>query len=133
MKKTLLIAFCIIISHISFCQKDSIRGQKFVLIGKILNQVKHKQKCGVIAWATVVEFEIRKIAGMEYQNKTIGIISTCPEIYEDILKPNTMYEVDFSDTNQANFSWVILKSELLKNNSLPFEPYLISLKRIEID
>ena len=87
--------------------------------------------CGLVAWATVVEFEVIKLTGMNYQNKELGIIFTCPENYSNsFFKKGNTYTVVFSDKNQTGFEWTIPNKDLLKKNGLSFEPYAISVKRM---
>ena len=131
MKESLILIFSLIFGLSTFSQKDSIRGNKFQLTGKIKTKVQMTPHCGTIAWGTVVEFTIIELNGMTYKNKSIGIIITCPEFYkEGFFEKGQAYQVVFSDKNQADFGWAILNRDLLIKNSLPFAPYAVSVKKI---
>jgi hypothetical protein len=121
----------LIIELTAFSQTDSIRGKKFQLTGKIVEEVQLTPHCGGIAWGTVVVFEVIDLVGMNYPNKKLGIIITCPEFYKtSFLRKAKQYQVVFSDLNQASFGWLIPNKDLLKKNALSFEPYAISVKKI---
>jgi hypothetical protein len=132
MKQALTIILSLIIAVTTFSQTDSIRGKQFQLTGKIINKVQKTPYCGVIAWGTVVEFEVINLVGMTYSNKSIGIVFTCPEKYSnDFLKKGKIFKVVFSDKNQADFGWTIPNIDLLLKNGLSFVPYLISVRETQ--
>jgi hypothetical protein len=111
-------------------QTDSIRGKQFQLTGRIIATVQLTPHCGILAWGTVVEFEVVELVGMSYLNKNLGIIITCPEFYKDIsFEKGKTYQIVFSDKNQADFGWTIPNREVLKKNGLSFEPFAISIKK----
>lgn len=131
MKQALLIAILFFFGCDSVSQKNEIRGNKFYLKGEIVGEVELTAYCGFIAWGTVIEFEIEKLIGMNYANKTIRLIITCPGDYEkNYFEIGKAYNIIFSDKNQASFKWLIRNKELLKKNSLPFEPYVVEIKKI---
>lgn len=116
-----------------YSQNDSTAGHKYVLRGKIVKKVQLTPSCGSIAWGTVIEFKVISIIGLIYKNENIGIVVTCPaDMYGDnFFKKDQLYQVTFSDKNQANFGWTILNASLLKNNQLAFIPYAISINKLE--
>jgi hypothetical protein len=114
-----------------FSQSDSIRGNQFYLTGKIAEKVQLTPHCGIIAWGTVIEFEVTELVGINYPRKTIGIIITCPEFYKnDYFEIGKTYQVVFSDRNQADFEWTIPNRDLLKKNNLSFYSYAIEIKKL---
>lgn len=130
MKKSSTIILSLLIGLAAYSQTDSIRGKQFQLIGKIKDKVLMPPHCGTIAWGTVVEFEVVNLTGMNYSKTRIGIIVTCPEFYkEEFFEKDKMYQVVFSDKNQANFEWAIPNKDSLRKNGLSFDPYAISLKK----
>lgn len=130
MKHSLVLILSLIITHRAYSQKDSVRGERFQLTGKIKNNVHMTPHCGFIAWGTVIEFEIISISGMTYPNGSIGIIVTCPEFYEkDFFVVGKTYEAIFSNKNQADFGWTIPHEDLLKKNGLTYDPYITSIKK----
>ena len=130
MKRTVTIVLCLIIELTAYSQTDSIRGKKFQLTGKMVEKVQLTPPCGIIAWGTVVVFEVIDLVGMKYPNKKLGIIITCPEFYHDqFFEKGKMYQIVFSDLNQASFGWLIPNRDLLKRNVLSFEPYAVSVKK----
>lgn len=132
MKQTLTILAFLTIGFAAYSQKDSILGKQFQLTGKITGRVQLTPPCGTIAWGTVIEFEVTELIGMSYPNKKIGIIVTCPEFYKDnFFKKGKTYQVVFSDKNQAGFEWVIPNKDLLKKNVLSFDPYAVSVKKVQ--
>jgi hypothetical protein len=130
-KRTLIIAIFISVAFTSYSQTDSITGRQFRLRGKIIEKVQLTPHCGDIAWATVLEFDVIKLEGMEKPVKRIGIIVPCPEFYIDnFFQEGKTYEVVFSDKNDAPFGWLIPNKDVLKKYNLPFEPYAISIKKV---
>ena len=104
MKRGISILLISITGLTTFSQGDSIRGKQFSLKGKIIEKVKLTPDCGIIAWGTVVIFEVIEIVGINYTNKNIGIIITCPELYKaNFFKKGKTYQVVFSNENQAQF------------------------------
>ena len=131
MKRAFTILFFLIIGFAAQSQSDSIRGQQFQLKGKIVGKIELTPHCGVVAWGTVIEFEVTELIGMNYPKKKIGVIITCPEFYEgNFFEAGKTYQVVFSDKNQADFSWTIPNKDLLKKNSLPFDPYVVKIRKI---
>lgn len=131
MKQTFTILLLLTIELIARGQTDPIRGKQFQLTGKIIGKVELPAHCGIIAWGTVIEFEVIELVGLSYSNKRIGIIITCPEFYGNkFFKPGKTYQIVFSDKNQANFEWVIPNKELLKKNGISFDPYAVSVEKM---
>ena len=131
MKQIFAIIIILLTGLVADGQKDSILGKQFQLTGRIKAEVQRPPDCGIFAWGTVVEFEVIKLSGMKYAKKTIGIIITCPELYENIsfVKGQT-YQIVFSDKNQDPFEWLVPNINLLKNYDLSFEPYAVSVKTV---
>ena len=131
MKQIFTIVISLIIGLAAYSQTDSISGRQFQLIGRIIEKVQLTPHCGIMAWGTVLEFQVINLVGMNYLSKKIGIIITCPEFYQDnFFQKGKTYQVVFSDQNQAGFEWTIPNKDLLKKYGLPFEPYAISVKKI---
>jgi hypothetical protein len=131
MKQTFAILFFLIIAFTAFAQTDSIREKQFHLTGKIAGKVELTPACGILAWGTVIEFEVTKLDGISYHQKMIGIIITCPEFYKDnFFETGKKYQVIFSDKNQASFGWMIPNKDLLKKYNLAFDPYAVEVKKI---
>lgn len=132
MRQAFSIIVFLIFGFIGYGQKDSILGRQFQLTGKIIEKVQLTPPCGTIAWGTVIEFAVIELTGMSYYNKRIGIIVTCPEFYKDnFFEKGKMYHVVFSDKNQAGFEWLIPNKGLLKKNALSFDPYAVSINKIQ--
>lgn len=111
-------------------QKATVRGKQFLLTGKVAEDVQLTPGCGIIAWGTVIEFEITKLVGMTYTKKVIGLIVTCPGDYKDnFFEKGKTYQAIFSNMNQADFGWLIPNKELLSKNDLPFDPYVVEIKK----
>ena len=131
MKPTFTILFFLTIGFTAYAQTDTIRGKQYQLTGKIVGKVELTPGCGVFAWGTVIEFELKELIGMSYPNKTIGIIITCPEFYkENFFETGKTYQVVFSDKNQADFGWVIPNKDVLKKYGLQFEPYAVKVNKL---
>ena len=131
MKQAINIFFWLITGITAYGQTDTVRGKQFQLTGRIAGKVQLTPGCGIIAWGTVVEFEIIELSGMTYTKKNIGIIITCPEFYKKgFFEKGKTYQVVFSDKNQANFGWVIPNKDLLKKNGILFDPYAVSIKKM---
>lgn len=131
MKQTFTILLFLIIGGATFSQRDSTRGKQFRLTGKLIHKPQLPPHCGVIASGTVIEFEVIKLSGMSYPKKTIGIIITCPRDYaERFFEKGKIYQLVFSDKNQAGFGWVIPNNDLLKKNGLSFDPYALEVKKM---
>lgn len=119
MKKTLAILLFTFIAAISFAQTDSIRGKQFQLKGKIINHIQLTPHCGVVAWGTVIEFQIISFSDTSYKNDSIGVIFTCPEFYKNnFFEIGATYTLKVADENQANFGWAIPNESLLSKYNL---------------
>lgn len=82
--KNVLSIIAFLLSAISiFAKSDSIRGQLFQLTGKMINEISMPPDCGLVAWGTVVEFQIIEFSDTSYKQDSIGVIFTCPEFYGD--------------------------------------------------
>lgn len=119
MRKTLAILTMIFWVLNGFAQTDSIRGNKFELVGKTINEISLPPGCGIFAWGTVVEFEIIQFSNSEYKLDSIGVIFTCPDFYKDgFFGIGKIYTLIVADENQADFGWVILNESTLSKYNL---------------
>jgi hypothetical protein len=108
MKTGIIILTTLFCGLILNAQTDSIKGKEYILKGKLVNGFDGLTPlCGILAWATVVEFEIIEFSDSEYSKKLIPVIFTCPnssftnkfmegKTYELILKENYSNESDWT-------------------------------------
>lgn len=129
--KTAITALLLTLCTSTYGQADSVRGRQFQLTARMIKKLPFMTYCGVLASASVVEFEIIKLVGISSVSNRIAIIITCPKQYygENFFRVGRTYHIIFSDKNQADFGWMLTNSEALKNNILPFEPWAVSTKR----
>nr|WP_321453088.1 hypothetical protein [uncultured Carboxylicivirga sp.] len=119
MKTTITILALILISAIGFAQTDSIRGNRVELEGRLINEISMTPNCGYIAWATVIEVEIKKCSNSKYELDSVGVIVTCPEFYDNgFFKAGKTYTLEVSDENQADFGWTIPNDSILDKYNL---------------
>lgn len=131
MTRAILIILCLSTTE-AFSQTDSVRGQQFELTGKIINEVELTPHCGIIAWGTVIEFEIVKFSKSDYKLTTIGLIFTCPEFYKDnFFQIGQTYNILVADQNQADFGWTIPNQSLLDKYKLDKKLWVIKADRIK--
>jgi len=79
MKKIVLtLSFLIFFAFNLSAQTEKIKGQKYILKGKLLQTVEIRL-CGYFAFANVAEFEIINFSDSIYTRKKIPIIINCPE------------------------------------------------------
>ena len=131
MRYAFSILITVLTSTIGFCQNDSIRGNQFELVGKIIGEVSIPPHCGSFAWGTVVEFEISEFNDSTYQPDSIGVIFTCPEFYgEEFFEVGKAYKVIVADENQANFGWTIPNESILTKYDLDKRLWVLNAIKI---
>ena len=119
-------------SVIGFGQTDSIRGDKFELKGKIINEISLTPHCGYIAFGTVIEFQILEFSDSSYKQDSIGVIFTCPEFYKDgFFEVGKTYSITIADENQADFGWTILNESILSKYKLDKKLWVINADKKE--
>jgi len=92
------------------------------LKGKMINAVNLGKQCGDLKLASVIEFEIIEFSDNSYQQKTIGIILRCPEMYSEAygknyFEPNHVYEIMVEkeiEGSKSDFTYDIQNTEALK-------------------
>ena len=109
----------IIILTLLFCgitlnaQTDSTQTKLYTLKGKLVTEFDNlTPECGILAWATIVEFEVIDLSDSEYSKKKIPIIFTCPSsnITKEF-KVGEIYELILTDKNQSDFEYTMLESQ----------------------
>lgn len=112
--------------------QDSAEGNQYQLKGNIIRTVRKAPHCGVMAWATVVEFEIITYSDSSYTKDSIGVIVRCPEFYKKgFFVVGDTYQVSLIDQNTANFSWSMLNEASLDKYDLKKPLYVTSIERVE--
>ncbi|WP_420572965.1 hypothetical protein [Kordia sp.] len=115
-----------------FGQVGSVRGNQFELKGKIINKISETPHCGIIAWGTVIEFEIIKFSDTTYKRDSIGVIFTCPEFYKDgFFEVGKIYTMIIADENQADFGWTIPNESILTKYKLDKKLWVIKVDKKE--
>ena len=128
----------IIILTLLFCginlnaQKDSTQKKLYTLKGKLVTGFdKLTPECGMLAWATIVEFEVIEFSDSEYSKKKIPIIFTCPDsnITEEFVV-GKIYDLILTDKNQSDFEYTMLESkqDILTKYKLNKEYWFIEKK-----
>lgn len=108
MKNGIIILTTLFFGLVLNAQTDSINGKEYILKGKLVNGFDGLTPlCGILAWSTVVEFEIIEFSDSKYSQKLIPVIFTCPnssftnqfvegKTYELVLKENFLNESDWT-------------------------------------
>lgn len=118
-RKIVTILFLSLLTLVGLSQNDSIRGNKFVLNGKIINEITLTPPCGIFAWGTVIEFKIIEFSDSSYKLDSIGIIVTCPEFYkEGFFETENTYKIIVTDENQADSDWIVPNDTILSKYAL---------------
>lgn len=122
----------LLFSLIGLSLADSIRGKKFELKGKIINEIPLTPHCGNLAFGTVIEFEIIEFSDSNYKRDTIGVIFTCPEFYENgFFEIGKTYVVTVADENQADFGWLIPNESVLTKYKLNKKLWVVKADKKE--
>ncbi len=132
MKRVIIILILMFMSMAGFGQVGSVRGNQFELKGKIINKISETPHCGIIAWGTVIEFEIIKFSDTTYKRDSIGVIFTCPEFYKDgFFEVGKIYTMIIADENQADFGWTIPNESILTKYKLDKKLWVIKVDKKE--
>jgi hypothetical protein len=116
---------------LSFSPKK-IESRKYLLTGKIVNDVSLPPGCGYIAYATVIEFEIIDSNIKNYTDKKIPIVVKCPEFYGDyFFEKDKIYTLQLIDKSQTDFGWTITNLSVEKKYNLDKRLWAISIKKEE--
>ena len=133
MKSGIIILTILICGLTQNFQTDSKKETKYVLKGKLLNEFDGLTPlCGIVAWATVVEFEIIEFSDSEYLKKRIPIIFTCPSSNNNKqFEVGKTYELILTDKNPAEFEWTMLESkkEILNKYELKKKYWFVEKKK----
>ena len=122
----------IFVTAIGFAQTDSIRGNQFELKGKIIKEISLTPHCGIVAWGTVIEFEIIEFSNSNYILDSICVIFTCPEFYDDgFFEVGKTYTITVADENQADFGWSIPNESILTKYKLDKRLWVIKADKKE--
>ncbi|MGH1515893.1 hypothetical protein [Chryseobacterium sp. JK1] len=116
---------------LSFSQKKN-ESRKYLLTGKIVNDISLPPGCGYLAQATVIEFEIINSNLKNYPDKNIPIIIQCPEFYGDgFFEKNKTYTLHVMDKSGTDFGWTITNLSVQKKYNLEKKLWAISIKKEE--
>lgn len=93
-------------------QTDSKKENEYLLKGKLVSGFdKVTPLCGILAWATVVEFEIIEFSDFAYVKKRIPVIFRCPNRkMSRQFKRGKKYELILTDDNLTENEWTMLES-----------------------
>ncbi|KPH12881.1 hypothetical protein [Chryseobacterium sp. ERMR1:04] len=109
----------ILISSAYSSQRTRIKGNKYEITGKLINNVSLPPNCGYFAFATVMEFEIISTTMKNYHDKVIPVIVRCPEFYgENFFKSDNIYNLKIADKKQADFSWTVSNINIARKYNL---------------
>ena len=113
-------------------QNDSIRGNQFVLKGKLINEVLLPPGCGTIAWGTVIELEVMEYSDSNYEMERIGVIVPCPDFYKNrFFKVGKTYKILLADENQSDFDFSIPNESILSKYKLMKKLWVIQMEKIK--
>ncbi len=119
-------------STFGFAQVDSIRGNQFELKGKMINDILFPARCGDVAFAIVIEFEIIEFSDSNYSLDSVPVIFTCPEFYgDDFFELGEVYIVKLADEVQADLGWAIPNASVLLKYNLDKELFAIGAEKVD--
>ena len=130
MKNRIIIIVLLLCGLTLNAQTDSKNGTEYKLKGKLINGFDGlTPSCGILAWVTVVEFEILDFSYPEYKNKRIPVIFTCPNSkMSKSFKVGEIYELTLTDQNPAKFEWTMYESTKKILNSYKNNKYWYSVR-----
>lgn len=113
MKNVITISILILFGFFNIQNQTFAGKSSYTLKGKLINEFDNTTPyCGIIAFATVVEFEIIDFSDKEYLPKKIPVIFTCPaSIDKSQYRLGEIYEFILTDENPALFEWSFLESK----------------------
>ncbi|MFP3593706.1 hypothetical protein [Chryseobacterium sp. SIMBA_038] len=124
-----ILAFILISSDYS-SQRTRIKGNKYEITGKLVNNVSLTPNCGYIAFATVMEFEIISTTMKNYHDKVIPVIVSCPESYgENFFKLNSIYNLKIADKKQTSFGWTVPNINIAKKYNLEKDLWVTNVEK----
>jgi hypothetical protein len=110
-------------------QTDPDRGRQFELKGKLIGKVSLPPDCGIIAWATVIEFEVIEFSDSDYKTTTIPVIFACPEFYKsDFFQVGQVYTVTVGNEKSGG---VIMNESILEKYNLKDRLWAIKAEKIK--
>lgn len=132
MNNIILTLILSILTLFTFAQTESIRGNQFELQGKLINEITLTPHCGIIAWGTVMEFEIIEFSDSSYKRNSIGVIFTCPEFYKDIFfELSEIYKITITDENLTNIEWAIPNELRLTKYQLKKRLWVVAAEKLK--
>lgn len=132
MKSTIIIFIILFSGLMSNAQSDSKKEAEYILKGKLITEFdRFTPLCGVLAWATVVEFEIVEFTDKSFLGKKIPVIFTCPNSHHrDLFKVGKTYELILNTDKFDSSKWTFLegKKEILSKSDLKKEYLFVETK-----
>ena len=133
MKNIVLIFIILFCGLKSYAQTDPKKAAEYNLKGKLITGFDGLTPlCGILAWATVVEFEIIEFTDTKYVGKKIPVVFTCPGSYHrDLFKVGNTYELILSTDKFDSSEWTFLedRQEILYKFDLEKEYFFVDTKR----
>jgi len=103
-KRTLIIIILCTYSLISCNSSDKIS-----LEGKLYKLSEQKADCGVLAFASVMEFEVENVIYEKSDENVTRVIVPCPELYgKDFFKINETYKLTLEQGNNSDTDYVLI-------------------------
>ncbi|MGX1928875.1 hypothetical protein [Flagellimonas sp. 2504JD4-2] len=131
MKRKILISTFLLFGLLSFSQKGDEKVE-YLLKGKLINGFDGLTPlCGVLAWATVTEFEIIEFSDKEYVGEKIPIIFTCPNSYhKNLFKVGGIYHMVLTQ-NEDLKKWTFRndKADILSKYDIKNEYWFVETKK----
>jgi hypothetical protein len=99
---------------------------RYQLTGRISDTVSTAPACGCFAFATTIEMDIITYSDTGYKGDHIVVVYTCPSMKEEeFFRVGSEHTFTVEVGNPASFGWIIMDSEKLNENSLPYELYVV--------
>ncbi|MFD2541065.1 hypothetical protein ACFSSB_01930 [Lacinutrix gracilariae] len=112
MKNLIIIISLFLFSLNSDSQVDIKLKNDYLLKGKLITKIdKLIPQCGILAWATIVEFEVIYFSDSSYSEKIIPVVIACPNPYKTgLYEIGNTYELVLSSNKWDISEWVFFES-----------------------
>lgn len=131
MKSKILIFIILLYGFTSIAQTRDGKGE-YILKGKLVNGFDGLTPlCGVLAWATVTEFEIIEFSDPKYIGEKIPVIFTCPNSYHtNLFKVGEIYELILTKKGDLE-KWTFRdgKADILSKYDVKNEYWFVEAKK----
>jgi hypothetical protein len=127
MRKILILIFSLFLFFTGYGQTE----EKVSISGKLYKQSEFKSNCGIMAFATVMEFEVLNVYTDNFKKKNVLVIVPCAEVYgEKFFEIDKIYNLTLVKGNITNTDYILLddpkRSSIIRKEN---EMWAIEIKK----